>query len=181
MRYVQVRKAGEVDFWILNGRPPLCPPPSHSAPPRHYQSHLYIFTCAPSSSTSHQDISRIAFNSLWQLYISVSTQEPHIVRSGTKKNSWHHAVAFKSQAGPAAQQTLVSSFEALAQQCLHPKTGKPYITSLKCGRQNSPEGMTKGLELIFVLEFEVSPAFFFLSTSCLCLLFQSTLWRPTRG
>jgi hypothetical protein len=65
-------------------------------------------------------------------------------------------VAFKSSAPPAAQQTLVSSFEALAQQCLHPKTGKPYITSLKCGRQNSPEGMTKGLELIFVLEFEVS-------------------------
>jgi len=65
-------------------------------------------------------------------------------------------VAFKSTAPPAVQQTLASSFEALAQQCLHPKTGKTYITSLKCGRQNSPEGMTKGLELIFVLEFEVS-------------------------
>jgi hypothetical protein len=35
------------------------------------------------------------------------------------------------------------------------KTGKPLITSFKCGKQNSPEGMTKGLEMIFVLEFEV--------------------------
>ena len=71
-------------------------------------------------------------------------------------------MAFKSTAPPAVQQTLASSFEALAQQCLHPKTGKPYITSLKCGRQNSPEGMTKGLELIFVLEFEVSLLLFHL-------------------
>lgn len=67
-------------------------------------------------------------------------------------------VAFKSEASPEAQQTLISSFEALAQKCLHPKTGKPYIKSLKAGRQNSPEGMTKGLDLIFVLEFEVSLA-----------------------
>ena len=70
-----------------------------------------------------------------------------------------YPVAFKSEASPEAQQSLVSSFEALAQQCIHPKTNKPYITSLKCGRQNSPEGRTKGLDLIFVLEFEVSLAY----------------------
>lgn len=65
------------------------------------------------------------------------------------------SVAFKSDASPEAKEALVASFEALAQQCLHPETNKPYITSLKAGRQNSPEGRTKGLDLIFVLEFEV--------------------------
>lgn len=64
-------------------------------------------------------------------------------------------MAFKSDASPESQQSLAASFEALAQQCLHPKTNKPYIQSLKAGRQNSPEGKTKGLDLIFVLEFEV--------------------------
>jgi len=85
---------------------------------------------------------------------------PHIPIGQAK-----YSVAFKSTAPPAVQQTLASSFEALAQQCLHPKTGKPYITSVKCGRQNSPEGMTKGLEMIFVLEFEVSLLFLHLPVS----------------
>jgi hypothetical protein len=61
----------------------------------------------------------------------------------------------KSEATPEAQQKLIISFEALTKQCLHPSTNKPYITSFRSGRQNSPEGMTKGMELIFVLEFEV--------------------------
>lgn len=75
---------------------------------------------------------------------------------GRSLADWH-VVAFKSDASPEAQQSLTASFEALAQQCIHPETNKPYIKSLKAGRQNSPEGMTKGLDLIFVLEFEVGP------------------------
>ena len=65
------------------------------------------------------------------------------------------AVGIKSTADQSAQSTLISAFEALAEKCVNEKTGKPLITSFKCGKQNSPEGMTKGLEMIFVLEFEV--------------------------
>lgn len=68
-----------------------------------------------------------------------------------------HTVGIKSTADQSAQSTLISAFEALAEKCVNEKTGKPLITSFKCGKQNSPEGMTKGLEMIFVLEFEVCP------------------------
>lgn len=64
-------------------------------------------------------------------------------------------VGIQSSADPSAQANLVSSFEELTQKCVNPKTGEPLITSFKCGKQNSPEGMTKGLEMVFVLEFEV--------------------------
>ena len=64
-------------------------------------------------------------------------------------------VGIKSTADQSAQSTLISAFEALAEKCVNEKTGKLLITSFKCGKQNSPEGMTKGLEMIFVLEFEV--------------------------
>jgi hypothetical protein len=66
-----------------------------------------------------------------------------------------YKVGIKSSADPSAQSTLISSFEALAEKCVNPKTGNRLITSFRCGKQNSPEGMTKGLEMIFVLEFEV--------------------------
>ena len=66
-----------------------------------------------------------------------------------------YQVGIKSSADASAQSTLISAFEALAEKCVNEKTGKPLITSFKCGKQNSPEGMTKGLEMIFVLEFEV--------------------------
>jgi hypothetical protein len=68
-----------------------------------------------------------------------------------------YEVGIKSSADRSAQSTLISSFEALAEKCVNEQTGKPLITSFKCGKQNSPEGMTKGLEMIFVLEFEVCP------------------------
>jgi hypothetical protein len=64
-------------------------------------------------------------------------------------------VAFKSEAPTSTQQALISTFQALAQLCIHPETKKPYIKSFKAGRQNSPEEWTKGLELVFVIEFEV--------------------------
>jgi hypothetical protein len=64
-------------------------------------------------------------------------------------------VAFTSQASPEVQQTLITSFQALLTECIHPTTGEPYIKTFKSGRQNSPEEWTKGLELIFCLEFEV--------------------------
>ena len=84
-------------------------------------------------------------------------------------------VAFKSEAPASTQQALISSFEALAQGCIHPKTGVPYIKSFKAGRQNSPEEWTKGLELVFVLEFEVS-----LSFSPFSWVYPSDLWSIKR-
>ena len=62
-----------------------------------------------------------------------------------------------SSGDASAQATIVSAFEALVEKSTHPKTGKPLIQSFKCGKQNSPEGKTKGLEMVFVLEFEVRP------------------------
>jgi hypothetical protein len=83
------------------------------------------------------------------VHIGKSPQSPSQVDNDIK-------VAFKSEAPASTQQALISSFEALAQLCIHPKTGVPYIKSFKAGRQNSPEEWTKGLELVFVLEFEAS-------------------------
>jgi len=69
-----------------------------------------------------------------------------------------------SSGDASAQATIVSAFEALVEKSTHPKTGKPLIQSFKCGKQNSPEGKTKGLEMVFVLEFEVRPFLLYFTT-----------------
>lgn len=34
--------------------------------------------------------------------------------------------------------------------------GQPYIRSIKGGKQHSPQGMAEGMQVVFVIEFEVS-------------------------
>ncbi|KAI0490184.1 stress responsive A/B barrel domain-containing protein [Xylaria cf. heliscus] len=43
---------------------------------------------------------------------------------------------------------------SLKDTCLHPKTQKPYIRSLSCGKDNSINGLQDGFEYGIVVEFE---------------------------
>jgi len=43
---------------------------------------------------------------------------------------------------------------ALKSTCLHPTSQKPYVKSLLGGRDNSPEGLQKGITHAFVVEFD---------------------------
>lgn len=52
-------------------------------------------------------------------------------------------------------QTYIQAMQALAESCVNPETKKPYIVSLKSGRQDSKEGNHKNFDLIFIFEFEV--------------------------
>ncbi|EAW24594.1 Dabb family protein [Aspergillus fischeri NRRL 181] len=42
---------------------------------------------------------------------------------------------------------------SLKEECLHPKTGKPYIVSSTGGKECSVEGMQNGITHVFVVEF----------------------------
>ncbi|KAK3332838.1 hypothetical protein B0T19DRAFT_439645 [Cercophora scortea] len=60
---------------------------------------------------------------------------------------------FKDGVSPDVVQTTCASLLALKENCLHPLTQRPYILSLKGGRDNSPEGLQGGLTHGFVAEF----------------------------
>lgn len=64
-------------------------------------------------------------------------------------------VAFKT-ATPSTLGLLITSIRALKDNCLHPRTGKPYILDLRGGKQISTEGLDRGMQVVFVMEFEVS-------------------------
>ncbi|RPB17377.1 hypothetical protein P167DRAFT_561665 [Morchella conica CCBAS932] len=67
-----------------------------------------------------------------------------------------HIVMLKYPEGTSEatiKQTLDDAI-ALKSTCLHPKTGKPYMLSVKAGRDNSPEGIQNGFTHLFVMEFE---------------------------
>ncbi|KAI7501520.1 hypothetical protein KC367_g2757 [Hortaea werneckii] len=45
------------------------------------------------------------------------------------------------------------TFQALQTECLHPETGKPYMLSMRMGKNRSWEPFSKGMTHAFVLEF----------------------------
>lgn len=45
-------------------------------------------------------------------------------------------------------------FQSLRQRCIRPQTGKPYILSMRMGKNNSWELFSKGMTHAFILEFE---------------------------
>jgi hypothetical protein len=51
-------------------------------------------------------------------------------------------------------QSHFDSFLALPSKCLHPSTGKPYMLSMKAGKNMSWEPFSKGMTHGFVLEFK---------------------------
>ncbi|OCF36022.1 hypothetical protein I316_02517 [Kwoniella heveanensis BCC8398] len=66
-----------------------------------------------------------------------------------------HIVAFKTRSASGLQ-TLRENFLALPERCLHPKTGESYIKIARGGKQISTEGKDRGMQVCFVMEFDVS-------------------------
>ncbi|KAH0494658.1 hypothetical protein TgHK011_008249 [Trichoderma gracile] len=66
-----------------------------------------------------------------------------------------HTVLFqiKADANPEDVRAACNRFLALKDNCIHPTTNAPYITSLKGGQDNSPEGLQNGITHGFVVEF----------------------------
>ncbi|KAM7199727.1 hypothetical protein V8F20_005597 [Naviculisporaceae sp. PSN 640] len=60
---------------------------------------------------------------------------------------------FKADAKPDDVKAACNRFLALKEQCVHPTSKSAYITSLKGGKDNSPEGLQSGLTHGFVAEF----------------------------
>lgn len=67
-----------------------------------------------------------------------------------------HIVLFKYRADIAWAdfESHFETFKALQQKCLHPVTGKPYMRSMKMGKNRSWEPFHKDMTHSFVLEFE---------------------------
>ncbi|KAK4250128.1 stress responsive A/B barrel domain-containing protein [Corynascus novoguineensis] len=60
---------------------------------------------------------------------------------------------FRADAEPEAVKAAVDRFRSLKDNCIHPTSKTPYILSLKCGKDNSPEGLQNGMTHGFVVEF----------------------------
>ncbi|EFW99149.1 stress responsive a b barrel domain containing protein [Grosmannia clavigera kw1407] len=60
---------------------------------------------------------------------------------------------FKEDSQPEAVKKACEHFLSLKDSCIYPTTNKPYILSLKGGKDNSPEGMQNGLTHGFVATF----------------------------
>ncbi|CED84965.1 Stress responsive alpha-beta barrel [Phaffia rhodozyma] len=68
-----------------------------------------------------------------------------------------HIVAFKYKldANSSSVSTVASRFLELKERCVRSgTTDARYIVRLVGGKENSPEGMTRGLQEIFLVEFE---------------------------
>ncbi|TRM56907.1 stress responsive A/B barrel domain-containing protein [Schizophyllum amplum] len=66
-----------------------------------------------------------------------------------------HVLAFSIAPSVAAeeQKAIIDGVLNLKPTCVKPD-GKPYIRSIKGGKQNSKEGMDKGIQWVFLVEFE---------------------------
>jgi len=64
-----------------------------------------------------------------------------------------HVVLFQLKDEAEAMEPFTTALMALKDQCLHPKTGKPYIVSMSGGSNSSPEGLSNGMNVAFVAEF----------------------------
>ncbi|KAJ5458070.1 hypothetical protein N7475_009458 [Penicillium sp. IBT 31633x] len=66
-----------------------------------------------------------------------------------------HIVLFQFKSDVAAQaiHDACGRMLALKDNCIHPSSQKPYITSASGGKDNSPEGIQNGITHAFVVEF----------------------------
>jgi hypothetical protein len=66
-----------------------------------------------------------------------------------------HIVLFKYRPDITWQafETHFDSFRSLQTRCLHPRTGKPYMLSMRMGKNRSWEPFSKGMTHGFVLQF----------------------------
>ncbi|KAH8690115.1 stress responsive A/B barrel domain protein [Talaromyces proteolyticus] len=65
-------------------------------------------------------------------------------------------LTFKDDIHPKEIQSTITRMLNLKTECLHPGTARPYIISLRGGRENSIEGLQNGLTHIFVMEFQTT-------------------------
>ncbi|KAJ5558876.1 hypothetical protein N7461_002848 [Penicillium sp. DV-2018c] len=66
-----------------------------------------------------------------------------------------HIVLFQFKADVAAEaiRDTCERILSLKDNCIHPSSQKPYITSVSGGKDNSPEGIQNGITHAFVVEF----------------------------
>ncbi|PKS11279.1 hypothetical protein jhhlp_003041 [Lomentospora prolificans] len=62
-------------------------------------------------------------------------------------------LSFKASISQEDVKAACARFVGLKDACVDPKSGSPYILSLKGGKDNSPEGLQNGLSHGFVVEF----------------------------
>ncbi|KAF2088921.1 dabb-domain-containing protein [Saccharata proteae CBS 121410] len=61
---------------------------------------------------------------------------------------------FKADVAPDTVKDVCTHLLSLKDNCLHPTSQKPYIKSAIGGRDNSPEGIQRGITHAFVVEFD---------------------------
>lgn len=68
----------------------------------------------------------------------------------------YHIVLFKFKPLIPAEevQTACARMLALKTKCIHPKKGQEYLKTAVGGKNNSPEGLTRGFDHAFISEFE---------------------------
>ncbi|WWD20789.1 hypothetical protein CI109_105266 [Kwoniella shandongensis] len=67
--------------------------------------------------------------------------------------TFYHVVSFRTKT-PEGLAQLTEGFLKLPGQCLHPTTNKTYISAAKGGKQISTEGIDRGMQVTFIMEFE---------------------------
>ncbi|TYJ55230.1 hypothetical protein B9479_004060 [Cryptococcus floricola] len=65
-----------------------------------------------------------------------------------------HIVSFKTSNPEASLGPLTENLRLLQGSCVNPDTKKPYILDLKGGNVLETEGRNKGMEVVFIMEFE---------------------------
>ena len=88
------------------------------------------------------------------LAAGVPTVPPHTATArDDHPGRYQHIVLFKYRAevSPAQKQEVIRLFLALERLCL--RNGRPYISSIVTGAQNSTEGAARGLEQGFIVTF----------------------------
>ncbi|CAL3973095.1 hypothetical protein PZA11_005419 [Diplocarpon coronariae] len=107
---------------------------------------------SPWKQTSVIVVVAISMLALVSFFMFPSSTAPSVLGSGT---GIVHIVMFEyKEDAKAAEVTDVNAkMLALKDNCVHPRTRKPYVRMGAGGKQNSPEGLTGGVQYIFVMEF----------------------------
>ncbi|RMX79474.1 hypothetical protein D0869_08287 [Hortaea werneckii] len=86
---------------------------------------------------------------------SPPSQKSHPPATTTMTATITHIVLFKyrPEITWSAFEAHFDTFQSLQTKCLHPDTGKPYMLSMRMGKNRSWEPFSKGMTHAFVLEF----------------------------
>jgi hypothetical protein len=74
--------------------------------------------------------------------------------SNTSTSIWHiPQFKYRPEVSWLALQNHFEHLRSLQQKCIHPSTGKPYMLSMRFGKNNSWENLGKGITHVAILEF----------------------------